>query len=303
MLPVESLNGLVTFVTTARSATFTEAAETTGDLAFGSRQGDRAAGRAHWVCGCSIAPRGAFRSPPMASAYFASCATALEEIASAEACTGSASHLPAGRLRIDMPSSFGRLMILPVLLRICAGHPELQLTMTFTDHFVDPVEEGIDLLIRFGGLDQAQHLVARRLGTQQLITCASPAYLDRHGTPATVDDLHAHRSIVGYRYGQPVAWRIGEDAGQARFIPSGTHQLNDGDAVIEAAIAGLGICQMPHFLVKRHLQTGALQQVLGHCMQHHVEIHALWPQTRHLRPKVRYVVDALATLADAGAFD
>jgi DNA-binding transcriptional LysR family regulator len=202
-----------------------------------------------------------------------------------------------------MPSSFGRLMILPVLLRICAEHPELQLTMTFTDHFVDPVEEGIDLLIRFGGLDQAQHLVARRLGTQQLITCASPAYLDRHGTPATVDDLHAHRSIVGYRYGQPVAWRIGEDAGQARFIPSGTHQLNDGDAVIEAAIAGLGICQMPHFLVKRHLQTGALQQVLGHCMQHHVEIHALWPQTRHLRPKVRYVVDALATLADAGAFD
>ncbi|WP_137190336.1 LysR substrate-binding domain-containing protein [Stenotrophomonas rhizophila] len=302
MLPVESLNGLVTFVTTARSATFTEAAETLG---ISRSAVGKAIARLEERLGVRLFHRTTRRISLTADgqAYFASCAAALEEIASAEACLGSASHLPAGRLRIDMPSSFGRLMILPVLLRICAEHPELQLTMTFTDHFVDPVEEGIDLLIRFGGLDQAQHLVARRLGTQQLITCASPAYLDRHGTPATVDDLHAHRSIVGYRYGQPVAWRIGEDAGQARFIPSGTHQLNDGDAVIEAAIAGLGICQMPHFLVKQHLQTGALQQVLGQCMQHHVEIHALWPQTRHLRPKVRYVVDALATLADAGAFD
>jgi len=302
MLPVESLNGLVTFVTTARSGTFTEAAESLG---ISRSAVGKAIARLEERLGVRLFHRTTRRISLTADgqAYFASCATALEEIASAEACLGSASHLPAGRLRIDMPSSFGRLMILPVLLRICADHPELQLTLTFTDHFVDPVEEGIDLLIRFGGLDQAQHLVARRLGTQRLITCASPAYLDKHGTPGTVDELHAHRSIVGYRYGQPVAWRIGEDTGQTRFIPSGTHQLNDGDAVIEAAIAGLGICQMPHFLVKRHLQTGALQQVLGHCMQHHVEIHALWPQTRHLRPKVRYVVDALATLADAGAFD
>ncbi len=302
MLPVESLNGLATFVTTARSGTFTEAAETLG---ISRSAVGKAIARLEARLGVRLFHRTTRRISLTADgqAYFASCANALEEIASAEACLGSASHLPAGRLRIDMPSSFGRLMILPVLLRICADHPELQLTMTFTDHFVDPVEEGIDLLIRFGGLDQAQHLVARRLGKQQLITCASPAYLDRHGTPGTVDALHAHRSIVGYRYGQPVAWRIGEDATQARFIPSGTHQLNDGDAVIQAAIAGLGICQMPHFLVKQHLQTGALQQVLGHCMQHHVEIHALWPQTRHLRPKVRYVVDALANLADAGAFD
>ncbi|MGE8217502.1 MAG: LysR substrate-binding domain-containing protein [Stenotrophomonas maltophilia] len=302
MLPVESLNGLVTFVTTARSGTFTEAAETLG---ISRSAVGKAIARLEERLGVRLFHRTTRRISLTADgqAYFASCAAALEEIASAEACLGSASHLPAGRLRIDMPSSFGRLMILPVLLRICADHPELQLTLTFTDHFVDPVEEGIDLLIRFGGLDQAQHLVARRLGTQRLITCASPAYLDKHGTPVTVDDLHAHRSIVGYRYGQPVAWRIGEDDAQARFIPSGTHQLNDGDAVIEAAVAGLGICQMPHFLVKHHLHPGALRQVLGQCMQHHVEIHALWPPTRHLRPKVRYVVDELTRLADAGAFD
>ncbi|MCF7750288.1 hypothetical protein KQ945_05995 [Bacillus subtilis subsp. subtilis] len=77
----------------------------------------------------------------------------------------------------------------------------------------------------------------------------------------------------------------------------------DGGAVIEAALAGVGICQMPPFLVKAHLQSGALQQVLGHCLQHHLGIHARWPPTRQLRPKVRHVVDEPAKLADAGAFD
>ena len=302
MLPVESLNGLVTFVTTARSGTFTEAAETLG---ISRSAVGKAIARLEERLGVRLFHRTTRRISLTADgqAYFASCATALEEIASAEACLGSASHLPAGRLRIDMPSSFGRLMTLPVLLRICAEHPELQLTMTFTDHFVDPVEEGIDLLIRFGGLDQAQHLVARKLASQRLVTCASPAYLQAYGVPQTLDELRDHRSVVGFRHGQSVAWRIGSEGTNGSFIPSATHQLNDGDAVIEGAIAGLGICQMPMSLVRHHLESGALQSVLDHCTQHHVDIHALWPQTRHLRPKVRYVVEELTRLAAEGAFD
>ncbi|MEG2805961.1 LysR substrate-binding domain-containing protein [Stenotrophomonas sp.] len=302
MLPVESLNGLVTFVTTARASTFTEAAETLG---LSRSAVGKAIARLEQRLGVRLFHRTTRRIALTADgqAYYASCAAALEEIASAEACLGSASHLPAGRLRIDMPSSFGRQVMLPVLLRICQQHPELQLTLTFTDHFVDPAEEGIDLLIRFGGLDQAQHLVARPLGRQRLITCAAPSYLQAHGTPATVEALKTHRSIVGFRHGQPVAWRIGPEAEHAPFIPSGTHQLSDGDAVIEAAIAGLGICQMPAFLVRRHLASGALRVVLPQCVPQFVEIHALWPQTRHLRPKVRHVVDELTRLAEAGAFD
>ncbi len=132
-----------------------------------------------------------------------------------------------------------------MLLRLCRQYPDLQLTMTFTDHFVDPIEEGIDLLIRFGGLHQAEHLVARRLGSQRLVTCASPEYLQAHGVPRTVEELAQHRSIVGFRHGQPVWWRIGSEEDEGTFIPNAPYQLNDGDAVIEAAIAGLGICQMP----------------------------------------------------------
>lgn len=302
MLPVESLNGLVTFVTTARAGTFTEAAEALG---ISRSAVGKAIARLEARLGVRLFHRTTRRIALTTDgeAYYASCAAALEEISAAEACLGSAAHLPSGRLRIDMPSSFGRLVVMPVLLKLCQQYPDLQLTVTFTDHFVDPIEEGIDLLIRFGGLQQAEHLVARRLGSQRLVTCAAPSYLQAHGVPRSVDELRQHRSIVGYRHGQPMAWRIGADGEGGTFIPQATHQLNDGDAVIDGAIAGLGICQMPVSLVRRHLQSGALQSVLDECMQRHIEIHALWPPTRHLRPKVRFVVDELTRLAAAGAFD
>ncbi|WP_223483213.1 LysR family transcriptional regulator [Stenotrophomonas sp. OVS01A] len=302
MLRVESLNGLATFVTTARSATFTEAADALG---ISRSAVGKAIARLETRLGVRLFHRTTRRIALTTDgeAYYASCAAALDEIAAAEACLGSAAHLPSGRLRIDMPSSFGRLVVLPVLLRMCNEHLDLQLTMTFTDHFVDPVEEGIDLLIRFGGLHHAEHLVARKLASQRLVTCASPAYLQAYGVPQTLDELRDHRSVVGFRHGQSVAWRIGSEGINGSFIPSATHQLNDGDAVIEGAIAGLGICQMPMSLVRHHLESGALQSVLDHCTQHHVDIHALWPQTRHLRPKVRYVVEELTRLAAEGAFD
>ena len=141
------------------------------------------------------------------------------------------------------------------------------------------------------------------MGRQRLVTCASPAYLQAHGVPRTVQELAQHRSIVGFRHGQPIWWRIGSEEDEGTFIPSAPYQLNDGDAVIEAAIAGLGICQMPISLVRRHLDSGVLQSVLDEHMQRHIDIHALWPPTRHLRPKVRYVVDELTRLAEQGLFD
>ncbi|MRI40776.1 LysR family transcriptional regulator [Stenotrophomonas sp. MH181796] len=301
MLPLESLNGLVTFVTTARSGSFTEAADALG---ISRSAVGKAIARLETRLGVRLFHRTTRRIALTTDgeAYYASCAAALEEISAAEACLGSAG-LPSGRLRIDMPSSFGRLVVLPELLRLCRQYPDLQLTMTFTDHFVDPVEEGIDLLIRFGGLHQAEHLVARRLGRQRLVTCASPEYLQAHGVPRTVEELAQHRSIVGFRHGQPIWWRIGSEDDEGTFIPSAPYQLNDGDAVIEAAIAGLGICQMPISLVRRHLDSGVLQSVLDEHMQRHIDIHALWPPTRHLRPKVRYVVDELTRLAGEGLFD
>lgn len=301
-MSLDSLNGLITFVTTARAGTFTEAAAMLGV----SRSAvGKAIARLEGRLGVRLFHRTTRRISLTADgeAYYASCAAALEEIAAAEASLGSKSRLPVGRLRIDMPASFGRHVILPILLRIGAAHPDLQFTVTFNDHLLDPAEEGIDLLIRFGGLEQASNLVARRLGSQRLVLCASSDYVRAHGVPLSTADLHSHRSIVGFRHGQPTAWRIGTGAWTDTFVPGGTHQFSDGDAVIDAAVAGLGICQMPISLVRPHLQSGALQLVLDDSSQQHIEIHALWPQTRHLRPKVRHVVDELAKLAARKMFD
>lgn len=140
MLPVESLNGLVTFVTTARAGTFTEAAEALG---ISRSAVGKAIARLEVRLGVRLFHRTTRRISLTTDgeAYYASCAAALDEISAAEACLGSAAHLPSGRLRIDMPSSFGRLVVMPVLLKLCQQYPDLQLTVTFTDHFVDPIEE------------------------------------------------------------------------------------------------------------------------------------------------------------------
>ena len=302
MLAVESLTGLTTFVTAARSTTFTEAAETLG---ISRSAVGKAIARLESRLGVRLFHRTTRRIALTADgeSYFATCAAALEEIASAEASLASRSSLPVGRLRIDMPTSFGRHVLLPILLRIGAAHPDLHYTLTFTDHLVDPVEEGIDLTIRFGALEHSASLVARKLGHQRLVLCASPSYLQTFGVPRTIDDLRTHRSIVGLRYGQAVPWRVGTENMKPGFVPRGTHHLSDGDGVIAAAVGGLGVCQMPISLVRPYLEAGSLQLVLEDCAQHYIEIHALWPRTRNLRPKVRYVVDELLRLSAAGVFD
>lgn len=302
MIPVETLNGLVTFVTAARSRTFTEAAESLG---ISRSAVGKAIARLEARLGVRLFHRTTRRIALTADgeSYFATCAAALEEIASAEAGLASQSSLPSGRLRVDMPSSFGRHVMLPILLRIGAAHPDLHYTLSFNDHLIDPAQEGIDLTIRFGGVESSGGLVARKLGRQRLVLCASPGYLAAHGVPRTIKDLQAHRSIVGFRNGQPVGWRFGDTVSAGDFVPQGTHQLNDGDAVIDAAIAGLGICQMPISLVRPHIASGRLQLVLEECTAYCIEIFALWPRTRHLRPKVRYVVDELVRLSAVGTFD
>lgn len=302
MPAIESLDGVLTFVTAARAGSFTEAADTLG---ISRSAVGKAIARLETRLGARLFHRTTRRITLTADgeSYFAACVSALDEIAGAEACLAANSSVPVGRLRIDMPSSFGRHVMLPILLRIGAAHPGLHYTLTFNDHLVDPAESGIDLSIRFGGIKRAGDLVARKLGRQQLVLCAAPAYLAAHGTPQTIDDLRLHRSIVGIRHGHSIAWRVGDDGAGSGFVPEGTHQLSDGDAVIDATVAGLGICQMPISLVRRHIASGALQILLERCTPHHIDLHALWPRTRHLRPKVRYVVDELIRLSATGAFD
>lgn len=292
MIPIDSFQGVITFVVAARSQSFTEAADRLG---LSKSAVGKAIARLEERLGTQLFHRTTRRISLTADgdAYYAACTTALEEFNAAEGALGPGTKEPSGRLRVDMPVAFGRRVVAPLLFEIAKKYPDLQLNITFSDHLVDPIEEGIDLLVRFGELKDTSGLVARRLARQRWAICAAPAYLSSFGEPETLASLAQHHCIVGHRRGQPLSWRVREGGETFRFAPPSTHQIGDGEAMILAAVAGIGLCQMPRSLFAEDIEAGRLVEVLGDYEPEPVEVHAVWPKVSHLRPKVRYVVDEL----------
>jgi DNA-binding transcriptional LysR family regulator len=302
VVSAESLSGIATFVVVARSASFTEAGEVLG---ISKSAVGKAIARLEERLGVKLFHRTTRRLNLTADgeAYFSVCATALNDLGEAENNLGTRLAEPAGRLRVDMPAAFGRRVVLPVLLDIAKHFPALQLTLTFTDRVIDLVEEGVDLAIRFGPLDDSGDLVARKLTSHRWIICATPEYLDSFGIPQTLAEVGAHRCIVGHRRGQPLSWHVSGNEIATRFMPPSTYQLDDADAMVDAVLAGFGLCQMPHALFRRHIESGRLVTVLDDYTRLEIDVHAVWPRTVHLRPKVRYVVDSLLDLGRTGKLD
>ncbi|PQV44350.1 LysR family transcriptional regulator [Paraburkholderia sp. BL21I4N1] len=302
MAHADTFSGILIFVTAAKSRSFTDAAE---ELGLTKSAVGKAIAKLEERLGAQLFHR-TTRSISLTAdgdAYLAACASALDEISTAETALGPGNQRPVGRLRIDMPAAFGRRILVPILLDIARKHPDLQFTMTFSDYLIDPVEEGVDLVIRFGELESSSGLVARRLTSQRMVIGASPAYLAQRGTPGTLEDLKKHSCILGYRRGQPLSWRVTVDGVSTRISPPATHQISDGDSIVEAAVAGLGLCQMPMSLLRPHLESGALVSLLDDISTDFIDVHAVWPKVAHLRPKVRHVVDTLLELAQQGRLD
>lgn len=302
MVAMESLSGIATFVVVARASSFTEAGEALG---ISKSAVGKAGARLEERLGVMLFHRTTRRLALTADgeAYFEVCALALGSISEAEGNLGTRLMEPAGRLRIDMPAAFGRKVMLPILLDIGKAYPALQLTLTFTDDVIDLLEEGVDLAIRFGAMENSSDLVARKLTSHRWVICATPAYLDKYGTPSTLADIGGHRCVVGHRRGRPLSWHLSEDGRAMRLAPPPTYQIGDGEAMVEAALAGIGLCQMPLAMLRQYIESGQLVTVLDAYTGHQIDVHAVWPRTAHLRPKVRHVVDTLLALARQGCLD
>lgn len=302
MAVIEPLAGIRTFIAAARAGSFTAAA---AELGVSKSAVGKSIARLEERLRVKLFHRTTRRLALTADgdAYYATCAAALGEIQAMEETLAARAGVPGGRLRIDVPMFYGRRVVLPVLLRMARRYPQVQLTVSFSDDLIDPVQEGVDLLIRFGPLPDASTLVARSLGRQQLVTCAAPDYLAAAGTPATLDALARHACIVGYRRGQPLGWSFYDAHGKVmRFAPPPTHQFDDGEAILSAALAGCGLCQMPSSLLGEYLADGSLVAVLGD-VSAYMEVNLVWPRTRHVLPKVRWLVDELVCLREQGALD
>lgn len=295
MISAEHLKGITAFVQAADAGGFTLAAERLGLSKSGIA---KSVARLEERLGVRLFNRTTRRFALTAEgqSFYEACVRVLADLESAEAALNAHRVRPRGRLRVDLPVVFGRRWVVPVLLDIGARYPELVLEVSLTDRRIDPIEEGIDLVIRIGDLEDSSTLVARRLGLQESVVCASPAYLDQHGRPTALDSLDAHRCIVFGRGGQTLPWWFldGKGAPMAKAL-AGHISFNHSDAICDAVLAGQGIALLSTWLIADHLREGRLVRVLSDIETRGFPIHALWPHTRHMSPKVRVVVDELVS--------
>lgn len=226
--------------------------------------------------------------------FYERCTRALAELDAAEAVLDSGRRAPVGRLRVSVPVLFGRYCTAPVLLDVARKFPQLKLEVSFTDRIVDLIEEQIDLAVRIGPLADSAGIVARRLGTMSMIVCASPGYIAERGRPLTTEDLK-HHDIISYgRAASALPWSFRDAAGRLEDITVESRiAFEDLEAVADAAATGAGLVWLPCWLVAAHLRTGRLIPVLEDKQRFASDIHAVWPQTRHLPSKVRVAVDEL----------
>ncbi|MEM8689905.1 MAG: LysR family transcriptional regulator [Pseudomonadota bacterium] len=220
----------------------------------------------------------------------------LTDLEEADAAAAQAAVEVRGTLRLNVPVSFGILEIAPCLPELSRLHPALNVDLGLNDRQVNLLEEGWDLVIRIGAL-QDSSLVARKLAPCRTVVCAAPDYLARHGTPKTTAELSAH-ACLGYTLSPAVGantWQFGSDRKQ-RVNISGPLMANNGDALVAAAVAGQGIVYQPAFLVARELKAGTLVALdLDHPPIEFDGIFAIYPSDRRPPAKVRAAIDFFAS--------
>lgn len=202
-----------------------------------------------------------------------------------------------GRLRVDMGQALARDLVLPHLPAFLAEHPQLELELSCTDHKVDLIREGFDCVVRVGSLVDAA-LIARPLGLMEQINCASPDYLERSGTPRSLDDLAAHRLVhyVPTLGMKPIGWEFVEH-GQTRCLEMpGALTVNSTDAYTQACLAGLGIIQVPLAGIRGHLASGRLVELLPEYRAAPMPVSLLYPHRRNLSKRVQVFMDWLSRL-------
>lgn len=234
---------------------------------------------------------------PDGAAYYEHCARILGEVEETEASFRDAARGPRGRLRIDVPSTIGRQILIPRLCEFHCRYPEVELVIGMSDRQVDLVREAVDCVIRGGELADST-LVARRIANFKVITCAAPDYLERHGVPACVEDLADHIAVHYFssRTGRVIDWDFIVDGNPMPVKMKGAVSVNDGEAYVECALQGFGLIQPAKFMVQKYLDSGALIEVLPQLSPSPIPISVAYLQNRHLSPKVRAFVDWVSDL-------
>lgn len=230
------------------------------------------------------------------AAYYPRCVRLLADLEETEAVFSAARHNPKGLLRVDMPGGIGRLVVIPALPQFTARYPLIELEIGLNDRPVDLIREGVDCVLR-GGASLDDSLVARPLVMLDQVTCASPDYLQRHGTPQGLADLAGHQMVEyvasnGKRYGLEF---VVDGQVQPVSLPRQV-SVNSDDGYLAACEAGYGLVQAPYYHVARRIKEGGLIEVLREVPPPGMPLTALYPPHRQLSRRVRVFVDWMIEL-------
>lgn len=197
---------------------------------------------------------------------------------------------PTGRIKMTAPVTFGEQILAPLMHEFLLQYPHIELDLFLSNQRLDLVQEGYDLAIRLGKLEDST-MMARKLLDRHVFACASREYLERHGEPHTLSELKQHQCLRGSNS----YWRFDQDGAERLIHVEGRIQCNSGYALVDAALKGLGIVQLPDYYVQPYLATGELVEVLTCYRGNQEGIWALYPQNRMLTSKVRTLIDYLST--------
>ncbi|MEN5206374.1 LysR family transcriptional regulator [Stenotrophomonas sp. TWI700] len=288
------LNAVRMLVQVAEARSFTVAA---GQLGISQSGLSRAIGRLESALGVRLLHRNTrnVSLTPDGRQFVEHCAPLLSGLEDAERRLGDRPSTPSGVLKLTAPSMFGRKVLVPLAGQLMAAHPQLQFELVLNDRLVDLVEEGFDAALRTGPISDVR-MVARPLRPLNWVTVASPAYIARHGEPASVDALHDHACLAvrNLRSGRLVDWQFREADGQLReFTPPARMVFDSGDPLVEGALAGIGIVQVMDFAVADALADGRLQRVLQAFEGRSRVLSLVYPPSRQASPKLQVLAEAL----------
>lgn len=237
---------------------------------------------------------------PEGEAFYERCKSLLADVSETMSSLGNRPARLVGKLRVDMPVSLAKLLIIPSLMDFQSLYPGIELTIGASDKPIDMLSEGVDCVVRMGELEDSS-LIASSIGYLPMVRCAAPSYIERYGTPQSLADLGTHRA-VNYFSGnnpRPIEWVFNVDRQvKAMRLESGI-RVNDTEAFIASALAGFGLLQGLEISVRSHLQDGSLIQVLSDYEVPAKRVSILYPHRELLPPKVEVFIEWLKALMTA----
>jgi len=221
--------------------------------------------------------------------FYQHCRAVLDGLEVAEQTITHLQTEPRGKIKLTAPVTYGEQVIMPLVNDFASLYPEIEVTAYLSNRQIDLVDEAFDLAIRLGHLDDSS-MIARRLSSRSHYVCASPDYVKHMGPPHSISELDQHNCLVGTLD----HWRFLDSGNERKVRITGNIQCNSGTALVDAALKGLGIVQLPDYYVEQHLKSGKLISLLDNLRAPEEGIWAIYPNNRFLSPKVRVLIDYLA---------